>query len=51
VVGEVFALNVVLAALAVTSVTSSAPASVACLLAGMIAVAIVLFHFSRKRSP
>jgi UDP-N-acetylmuramyl pentapeptide phosphotransferase/UDP-N-acetylglucosamine-1-phosphate transferase len=51
VVGEVFALNIVLAALAVTSATSSAPASVACLLAGMIAVAVVLFRFSRKRPP
>jgi UDP-N-acetylmuramyl pentapeptide phosphotransferase/UDP-N-acetylglucosamine-1-phosphate transferase len=49
VVGEVFALNVVLAALAVASVTSSAEVAVASLFSGAVAVALVLFHFSRKR--
>jgi UDP-N-acetylmuramyl pentapeptide phosphotransferase/UDP-N-acetylglucosamine-1-phosphate transferase len=51
VVGEVFALNVVLAALAMASVTGSTAVGAASLFAGVIAVALVLFHFSRGQSP
>jgi UDP-N-acetylmuramyl pentapeptide phosphotransferase/UDP-N-acetylglucosamine-1-phosphate transferase len=51
VVGEVFALNVVLAALAMASVTGSTAVAAASLFAGVIAVALVLFHFSRRQSP
>jgi len=51
VVGEVFALNVVLAALALASVTSSTMVGAASLFAGTFAVALVLFHFSRRQSP
>jgi UDP-N-acetylmuramyl pentapeptide phosphotransferase/UDP-N-acetylglucosamine-1-phosphate transferase len=50
VVGEVFALNVVLAALAMASVTGSATVGAASLFTGAFAVALVLFHFSRRRS-
>ena len=50
VVGEVFALNVVLAILAVVSIKlSSATADVLLLLAGAAAVALVLHRFSRRR--
>ena len=50
VVGEVFALNVVLAILAVVSIKlSSATADVLLLLAGTAAVALVLHRFSRRR--
>jgi UDP-N-acetylmuramyl pentapeptide phosphotransferase/UDP-N-acetylglucosamine-1-phosphate transferase len=49
VVGEVFALNLFLAALALTSITMRSPAADATLLAlGAVAVALVLFHFSRR---
>jgi len=48
VVAEVFTLNVVLAALAIVSVKGSTAAGVAGLLVGVLAVALVLFHFSRK---
>ena len=50
VVGEVFALNVVLAILAVASIKlNSATADVLLLLAGAAAVALVLHRFSRRR--
>jgi len=49
VIGEVFGLNVALAALAVASATGSAATGAVSLLAGVFAVALVLFHFSRKR--
>jgi UDP-N-acetylmuramyl pentapeptide phosphotransferase/UDP-N-acetylglucosamine-1-phosphate transferase len=49
-VGEVFALNIVLAALAVVSVNfNSALVDMLTLLAGAIAVAILLYRFSRRR--
>jgi UDP-N-acetylmuramyl pentapeptide phosphotransferase/UDP-N-acetylglucosamine-1-phosphate transferase len=49
VVTEVFALNIVLAALAIVSVMVSDAVGVLMLLPGIAAVAAVLFHFSRKR--
>jgi len=50
VIGEVFALNVVLALLAVVSVRAGSPAAaIACLLAGAIAIAFVLRRFSRPQ--
>jgi UDP-N-acetylmuramyl pentapeptide phosphotransferase/UDP-N-acetylglucosamine-1-phosphate transferase len=49
VVGEVFALNIFLAALALTSIAMRSPAADAAFLAlGAAAVALVLFHFSRR---
>jgi UDP-N-acetylmuramyl pentapeptide phosphotransferase/UDP-N-acetylglucosamine-1-phosphate transferase len=51
VVGEVFALNIVLATLALTTVLlDSPPASVLALLAGALAVVVVLRRFSTRRS-
>jgi UDP-N-acetylmuramyl pentapeptide phosphotransferase/UDP-N-acetylglucosamine-1-phosphate transferase len=50
-VGEVFSLNVALAALAIVSVgQSSAALRMLLLLAGCLAVAVILYRFSRKRS-
>jgi hypothetical protein len=50
VVGEVFALNLGLAALAIAStVTASLPIRIALLLIGGFAVALVLIRFSRPR--
>ncbi|WP_407179628.1 glycosyl transferase [Bradyrhizobium sp. STM 3562] len=50
VVAEVFALNVVLAALALASVRlNSALADIVLLVAGAIAVALVLYRFSQRR--
>jgi UDP-N-acetylmuramyl pentapeptide phosphotransferase/UDP-N-acetylglucosamine-1-phosphate transferase len=50
VVGEVFALNLFLAAMAITSIAMRSSAVDAALLAlGAAAVAFVLFHFSRPR--
>jgi UDP-N-acetylmuramyl pentapeptide phosphotransferase/UDP-N-acetylglucosamine-1-phosphate transferase len=52
VVGEVFALNLVLAGLAIGSVTTSSPAIALLLLAaGGIATAVVMYRFSRQRRP
>jgi UDP-N-acetylmuramyl pentapeptide phosphotransferase/UDP-N-acetylglucosamine-1-phosphate transferase len=52
VVGEVFALNIALAALAFVSVLAdSATASILSLGTGAIAVALLLYRFSRKRTP
>jgi UDP-N-acetylmuramyl pentapeptide phosphotransferase/UDP-N-acetylglucosamine-1-phosphate transferase len=51
VVSEVFALNIVLAALAIASITAaSVIVSILSLLTGAIAVALVLYRFSQKRS-
>ena len=51
VVGEVFALNIVLAALALTTVLLDSPlANVLALLAGALAVVVVLRRFSTPRS-
>jgi UDP-N-acetylmuramyl pentapeptide phosphotransferase/UDP-N-acetylglucosamine-1-phosphate transferase len=51
VVSEVFALNVVLAALAIVSITAnSVMASVLSLLTGAVAVALALYRFSQRRS-
>jgi UDP-N-acetylmuramyl pentapeptide phosphotransferase/UDP-N-acetylglucosamine-1-phosphate transferase len=51
VVGEVFALNVALAVLAVTSIRlESAAAGIVLLLAGGCAVAMVLYRFSQRRA-
>jgi UDP-N-acetylmuramyl pentapeptide phosphotransferase/UDP-N-acetylglucosamine-1-phosphate transferase len=51
-VGEVFSLNVALAALAIISVgQSSAALRMLLLLAGCLAIAVTLYRFSRKRSP
>ena len=51
VLGEVFALNLVLAALALTSIAmGSLAADAACLALGVLAVNFVLFRFSRKRN-
>ena len=51
IVGEVFALNVVLAALALMSIKfSSVAADAATLLAGAFAVGFLLHRFSRRRS-
>jgi UDP-N-acetylmuramyl pentapeptide phosphotransferase/UDP-N-acetylglucosamine-1-phosphate transferase len=50
IVSEVFALNVGLAALAMTSIKAGSPAGAALsLLAGLIAVGFVLFRFSRHK--
>ncbi len=50
-VGEVFLLNVALAALAIVSVgQNSAALSMLLLLAGCLAVAVILYRFSGKRS-
>jgi UDP-N-acetylmuramyl pentapeptide phosphotransferase/UDP-N-acetylglucosamine-1-phosphate transferase len=52
VVGEVFTLNIALAALAIASVTAnSVMISILSLLTGTIAVALVLYRFSRRLSP
>jgi len=52
VVGEVFALNVGLAALAIASIRAdSAAVDVVALPAGLIAVALLLRRFSRRRAP
>jgi UDP-N-acetylmuramyl pentapeptide phosphotransferase/UDP-N-acetylglucosamine-1-phosphate transferase len=49
VIGEVFALNIVLAGLAITSIRAgSSPAGIAAGLAGALAVALQLWRFSRK---
>ena len=49
VVGEVFALNIVLAALAIASATTNAGAvGVLLLLTGALAVALVIYRFSRR---
>jgi UDP-N-acetylmuramyl pentapeptide phosphotransferase/UDP-N-acetylglucosamine-1-phosphate transferase len=51
VVGEVFALNIVLAALALTTVLLDSPlANVLALLAGALTVVVVLHRFSTRRS-
>ncbi|QPF95173.1 MraY family glycosyltransferase [Bradyrhizobium commune] len=51
VVGEVFALNIVLAALAIVTVRAGATsASLLALVAGAIAIAIVLWRFSRPQA-
>jgi UDP-N-acetylmuramyl pentapeptide phosphotransferase/UDP-N-acetylglucosamine-1-phosphate transferase len=51
VVGEVFALNVVLALLAIASVVlNSLAADIVLLLAGALAVAALLYRFSRRRT-
>jgi UDP-N-acetylmuramyl pentapeptide phosphotransferase/UDP-N-acetylglucosamine-1-phosphate transferase len=49
VISEVFALNVVLAALAIAAATGSAITAALGLLLGALAVALVLLHFARKR--
>jgi UDP-N-acetylmuramyl pentapeptide phosphotransferase/UDP-N-acetylglucosamine-1-phosphate transferase len=49
VVAEVFALNFALAALAIVAATGSAIMGVLSFLLGALAVALVLFHFARKR--
>jgi UDP-N-acetylmuramyl pentapeptide phosphotransferase/UDP-N-acetylglucosamine-1-phosphate transferase len=52
VVGEVFSLNITLAILAVVSVKAgSVTAGLACLVAGAIAVTLVLHRFSRRPVP
>jgi UDP-N-acetylmuramyl pentapeptide phosphotransferase/UDP-N-acetylglucosamine-1-phosphate transferase len=52
VVGEVFALNIVLAALAIVSaITSSTAISVLLLVIGGIATALLMWRFSRRRPP
>jgi UDP-N-acetylmuramyl pentapeptide phosphotransferase/UDP-N-acetylglucosamine-1-phosphate transferase len=52
VVGEVLALNIALAVLAIISIrTSSAVVSVLLLITGGLAVAAILYRFSRTRSP
>ena len=49
-VGEVLALNVVLAVLAMISVGQSSPmVGISLLLTGAFAVAVILYRFSRKR--
>jgi UDP-N-acetylmuramyl pentapeptide phosphotransferase/UDP-N-acetylglucosamine-1-phosphate transferase len=51
VVSEVFALNIILAALAIASITvASVTVSILSLLTGTIAVALVLYRFSQRRS-
>ena len=51
VVSEVFALNIVLAALAIASITAaSVMVSILSLLTGAIVVALVLYRFSQRRS-
>ena len=49
VIAEVFALNMVLAALAIAAATGSATTAVLGFLFGALAVALVLLHFARKR--
>jgi UDP-N-acetylmuramyl pentapeptide phosphotransferase/UDP-N-acetylglucosamine-1-phosphate transferase len=49
VIAEVFALNMVLAALAIAAATGSATTSALSFLFGALAVALVLFHLTRKR--
>jgi UDP-N-acetylmuramyl pentapeptide phosphotransferase/UDP-N-acetylglucosamine-1-phosphate transferase len=50
VVGEVFALNVVLAALAIGSIAArSTPIAIVMLIAGSLATALVMVRFSRPR--
>jgi UDP-N-acetylmuramyl pentapeptide phosphotransferase/UDP-N-acetylglucosamine-1-phosphate transferase len=52
VVGEVFALNIALAALAMTAIAAgSMLVSMLSLLAGAIAVALLMVRFSRRRQP
>jgi len=51
VVGEVFALNIVLAVLAVISIRDGSTAGVAAGLVGALAVALQLWRFSRKPAP
>jgi UDP-N-acetylmuramyl pentapeptide phosphotransferase/UDP-N-acetylglucosamine-1-phosphate transferase len=52
VVGEVFALNVLLAALAIGSaMTASTPISILLLIVGGIATALLMHRFSRRRPP
>src|SRR5207245_7355384 len=49
VVSRVFALNLLLAVLAIASTMArSTAATVACLVAGLVAVAIVIYSFSRR---
>jgi len=50
VITEVFALNLVLAALAIAAAIGSAITGVLSFALGALAVALVLFHFGRKRS-
>jgi UDP-N-acetylmuramyl pentapeptide phosphotransferase/UDP-N-acetylglucosamine-1-phosphate transferase len=51
VVSEVFALNIVLAGLAIAStLTSSATAGILLLIAGAVATALVMYRFSKRRS-
>jgi UDP-N-acetylmuramyl pentapeptide phosphotransferase/UDP-N-acetylglucosamine-1-phosphate transferase len=49
VIAEVFALNMVLAALAIAAATGSATTGMLSFLFGALAVALVLLHFARKR--
>jgi hypothetical protein len=52
VVGEVFALNIVLAVLAIATIAAgSAMVSILSLLMGAIAVVLVLYRFSHSRLP
>ena len=52
VVGEVFALNLALAALAIGSIMAqSITVAIALLIAGCIATTLVMYRFSRPRSP
>ena len=48
-IAEVFALNMVLAALAIAAATGSATTGMLSFLFGALAVALVLLHFARKR--
>lgn len=51
VIGEVFALNVVLAAMAIGSIAAqSTPVAIVLLIAGSLATALVMFRFSRPRA-
>ena len=50
VVAEVFGLNIVLAGLAIVAAMGSAMIGLASLLLGALAVALVLWHFSRRKS-
>ena len=49
VIAEVFVLNLVLAALAIAAASGSATTGALSFLVGALAVALVLFHFARKR--
>ena len=52
VVSEVFALNILLAALAIGSVMTSSPATAILLFdVGCIATALLMHRFSRRQSP